>query len=196
MWPSARRLGRNSQKYQPSLGRYSQKYQPAGRDSQKYQPALGRDSQKYQPGLGRGSQKYQPGWGGKSRASNSYANPVETKRLNPYAKAWVPTIHRAPLQDRCLFITFSNGFPLTEAEITRFFTYKYGDCIEKVYVHWPRAFYRERTTPKFGKVTFKSSFIPQTITNCGKKQSKFMVNGKPLWCKKFDPNKTKPFWGN
>ncbi|XWS32405.1 hypothetical protein CRYUN_Cryun23aG0156700 [Craigia yunnanensis] len=152
-------------------------------------------------GGGRGSLKYLPGWTGNEviqptsignyGVTESYAKPVQTKQLNPYAKAWSPFIHGAPEEDRCLFVTFSNGHPITEREIARFFTRKYGDCLERVYVH-----YRDIITPQFGKVTFKASFIPLTITNCGKKQSKFMVDGKPLWCKKYDSNKTQSFRKN
>ncbi|XVF73490.1 hypothetical protein PTKIN_Ptkin12aG0205400 [Pterospermum kingtungense] len=129
--------------------------------------------------------------GNYSVSSEPYAKPVQTKQLNPHAKAWSPVMDGAPEEDRCLFVTFSNGRPITETEITRFFTLHYGDCLERVYVHRPQPKdYRDYATPQFGKVIFKESVIPLTMTNCGKKQSKFMVDGKPLWCKKFDPNKT------
>lgn len=42
-------------------------------------------------------------------------------KLNPYAKEWNFSIERAPEEDRCLFLTFSNGYPLTENQIIRFF---------------------------------------------------------------------------
>lgn len=52
----------------------------------------------------------------------NHAKSVQTKHLNPNAKAWSPVMDSAPEEDRCLFVTFSNGHPITEAEIVRFFT--------------------------------------------------------------------------
>lgn len=42
--------------------------------------------------------------------------------LNPSAKEWYPWQSRAPDEDRSLFITFSNGYPLTHYQIWQFFT--------------------------------------------------------------------------
>ena len=41
--------------------------------------------------------------------------------LNPFAKEWNPTTERAPEEERCLFLTFSNGYPLTENQLINFF---------------------------------------------------------------------------
>lgn len=48
-------------------------------------------------------------------------NSVPSK-LNPFAKAWTFATERAPEEERCLFLTFSNGYPLTENQIFRFFS--------------------------------------------------------------------------
>ncbi|PON70227.1 hypothetical protein TorRG33x02_257770 [Trema orientale] len=42
--------------------------------------------------------------------------------LNPYAREWDPYTNKAPEQDRCLFLTFSNGYPLNQRQIRAFFT--------------------------------------------------------------------------
>lgn len=42
--------------------------------------------------------------------------------LNPNAKEWDPNNNRAPEVDRCLFLTFSNGYPLNQRQIKSFFT--------------------------------------------------------------------------
>ena len=41
--------------------------------------------------------------------------------LNPFAKEWSPATERAPEEERCLFLTFSNGYPLTENQLINFF---------------------------------------------------------------------------
>ncbi|KAE8660702.1 putative Myb-like HTH transcriptional regulator family protein [Hibiscus syriacus] len=105
------------------------------------------------------------------------------KPLDPNAKEWSPKINGAREEDRCLFITFSNGHPIPEHKIMRFFRLKYGDCLERVYVHWPAPQDVEQTkisTPQFGKVVFKNSLIPSVLTLCGQKSTKFIVDGKPL----------------
>ncbi|WCJ22973.1 hypothetical protein M5689_005029 [Euphorbia peplus] len=137
---------------------------------------------------------------GESFGSNSF-------QLNPYAKEWNPVNERAPEEDRCLFLTFSNGFPLSESQIVRFFSRKYGECVERVYVHWsnkkteirhtPASRTNDRHTPAnsappnpalFGKVVFKTSSVPALILG-GDKEAKFFVDTKPLWCKRFDDKK-------
>ncbi|KAJ0110823.1 hypothetical protein Patl1_00147 [Pistacia atlantica] len=124
------------------------------------------------------------GEGTSQRAEPSSAS---VPRLNPFAKEWNPVTDRAPEEDRCLFLTFSNGYPLTENQITRFFNDKYGPCVERVYVHSPVP-RNMNAPPLFGKVVFKVSYIPAAILS-GHKQTKFTVDGKPLWCKKFEAKK-------
>ncbi|CAL1398897.1 unnamed protein product [Linum trigynum] len=42
--------------------------------------------------------------------------------LDPKARAWSPESGRAPVEDRCLYVTFSIGDPLSADQIERFFT--------------------------------------------------------------------------
>ncbi|KDP28840.1 hypothetical protein JCGZ_14611 [Jatropha curcas] len=125
-----------------------------------------------------------------SKASAPLKSPLPSleSKLNPFAKEWNPTLEKAPEEDRCLFLTFSNGYPLTEYQITNFFTQKYGPFVERVYVHWPNPKNGKKTSPLFGKVVFRASFIPILILN-GQNEVKFWVDAKPLWCKRFDPEK-------
>ncbi|GMI73871.1 hypothetical protein HRI_001056400 [Hibiscus trionum] len=123
----------------------------------------------------------------------------KNKPLNPNAKEWSPKTDGAPEEDRCLFITFSNGHPIPEDRVLRFFKLKYGDCLERVYVHLPAPKdIKERNikTPQFGKVVFKTSHVPLLVTLGGKRQIKFTVDGKPLWCKKYDTSKSQAFKRN
>ncbi|KAF3440078.1 hypothetical protein FNV43_RR18356 [Rhamnella rubrinervis] len=71
--------------------------------------------------------------------------------LNPDAQEWHPKNNSAPEEERCLFLTFSNGYPLSHAQIIKFFTGMYG------------------------------------LVMGSEEQVKFMVDQRPLWCKRFQP---------
>ncbi|GAB4837742.1 hypothetical protein Ancab_002611 [Ancistrocladus abbreviatus] len=104
--------------------------------------------------------------------------------LNPNAEAWNPETTRGTVEDRTLFVTYSNGFPLKEHQIRRFFNRRYGECVE--YVDIPR---RHRPKPPlFGNVTFVKRSIPLLVLQ-NQKEVEFIVNGRPLRCKKFRPGK-------
>ncbi|KAJ4827624.1 hypothetical protein Tsubulata_008240 [Turnera subulata] len=125
--------------------------------------------------------------GTKADNEPSTSKSVSSCTLNPAAKEWIPQKEKAAEEYRCLFLTFSNGYPISEHQITRFFNRKYGVHVERVYVHWPEPRNR-RVPPLFGKVVFDASSIPAIILN-GKSEAKFWVDGRPLWCKRFDPRK-------
>ncbi|KAJ4727233.1 Histidine phosphatase superfamily, clade-1 [Melia azedarach] len=55
------------------------------------------------------------------RAQQTATRPARSS-LNPSANEWSPCSERAPEEDRCLFLTFSNGYPLAESQIVSFFT--------------------------------------------------------------------------
>ncbi|GMJ01195.1 hypothetical protein HRI_003788700 [Hibiscus trionum] len=123
----------------------------------------------------------------------------KSQPLDPNAKEWSAKTDGAPEEDRCLFVTFSNGHPIADHQIRRFFRLKYGDCLDRVYVHMPgpkEVKETSITTPQFGKVVFKTSCIPMVLTQSGRKEIKFVVDGKPLWCKKFDLSKSQAFKRN
>ncbi|KAK9273946.1 hypothetical protein L1049_018758 [Liquidambar formosana] len=82
------------------------------------------------------------------------AQRVQSK-LNPFANEWNPISEQLPEEDRCLYVTFSKGFPLTEAQISHFFAQKFGPCVERVYVHRPSESWKN--PPLFGKVVFNKS---------------------------------------
>ncbi|KAK8487864.1 hypothetical protein V6N13_045989 [Hibiscus sabdariffa] len=119
----------------------------------------------------------------------------KSKPLDPNAKEWSPKTDGAPEGDRCLFITFSSAHPIPKHRLLRFFKLKYGDSLESVYVHLPAPKdVKERKIrapkPKFGKVVFTTSVVPMQLTMGGKRQVKFTVDGKPVWCKKYDTSKS------
>ncbi|KAB1225222.1 hypothetical protein CJ030_MR1G025745 [Morella rubra] len=101
-------------------------------------------------------------------------------KLNPFAREWNPAKERSPEEERCLFLTFSKGNALTENQIINFLNGKYGACVERAYVHRPNP----NAPALFGKVVFNSCWMPTAIMD-KREQTKFSVDGKPLWCKRF-----------
>ncbi|CAK9146209.1 unnamed protein product [Ilex paraguariensis] len=107
--------------------------------------------------------------------------PSFVSKLNPFAEEWRPPSE----EDRSLYITFSNGFPLTESQIFMFFTMQFGPCLEKVYVHRTG----DNRPPQFGRIVLKRSFSPALILH-GQEEVRFLILGRSLWCKRFRPKKT------
>lgn len=62
---------------------------------------------------------------------------------------------------------------------------KYGDCIQKIDVKFKA---RDKRPPLFGTMVFKSSIIPRMILG-GNNEAKFTINGRTLWCKKYQARK-------
>ncbi|CAN8252849.1 unnamed protein product [Cochlearia groenlandica] len=114
-------------------------------------------------------------------------NMWRTSTLNPYAPKFRP-VHS---DTYCLFLTFSNGFPLTESQIFHFFNMMFFPYVEYVYVHKPRATGREAAKPPlFGKVMFKCSRIPDSLMG-SRDRICLSVDGYPLYCKRFVSQVTK-----
>ncbi|XP_024162700.1 uncharacterized protein LOC112169866 [Rosa chinensis] len=62
--------------------------------------------------------------------------------------------------------------------------WKFGpNCVERVYVHRPVG-----QPPLFGKVVFRSVLMPALVLE-GKDLQKYLVDGYPIWCKKYDRKK-------
>ncbi|XP_022870311.1 uncharacterized protein LOC111389617 [Olea europaea var. sylvestris] len=114
--------------------------------------------------------------------SDSESSSLASSGLNPLAEEWRPNSEA----ERSLYVTFSHGFPLSPTQIYLFFTWLYGDCLEKVYVHHPR---NAAGPPHFGRIMFKRwwRWLPESIL-MGQEQVRFdKVFGRSLWCKKFRP---------
>lgn len=79
-----------------------------------------------------------------------------------------------------LYVTFSNGFPLTEKQLFEFFNQRYQFLVEEVTV----AMRPERTEhPLHGRVVFRNTTIPiSVIGNCEKVT--FSINDRPFICRR------------
>ncbi|XP_064947853.1 uncharacterized protein LOC135598245 [Musa acuminata AAA Group] len=95
------------------------------------------------------------------------------------------TCSNIPHDERTLFVTFSNGYPLTEEELRAFFIRHYGD-VEMVSVQEPV----DGKPPLYGHVTFYSLATLLRVLN-GNVKVKFMTQGKHLWVRRFIPKKKK-----
>ncbi|CAH8324720.1 unnamed protein product [Eruca vesicaria subsp. sativa] len=103
---------------------------------------------------------------------------VKDATLNEHAQPFEP-VYR---DQRSLFLTFSNGFPLTERQIFDFFNRSYAPgIVERVIVPRPRG---GRGPSLHGRVVFKNTVIPALVMrNCEKVC--FSVDGRPLYCRPF-----------
>uniref|UniRef100_A0A452XTP6 RRM domain-containing protein n=1 Tax=Aegilops tauschii subsp. strangulata TaxID=200361 RepID=A0A452XTP6_AEGTS len=90
-----------------------------------------------------------------------------------------------PPDERTLFVTFSNGYPLTKDELHDFFMRHYGD-IEEITVEEPI----ESRPPLYAHVTFYSQMTLFRVLD-GNRRVKFMTRGKHLWARQYVPKKKK-----
>ncbi|KAG7574934.1 hypothetical protein ISN44_As09g030820 [Arabidopsis suecica] len=86
--------------------------------------------------------------------------------------------------DCCIFVTFSNGFPLTESQIFAFFNRMCPGRVVDVYVHRPRPTGRVARQGLFGKVMFNSISIPGNVLGSREKVC-FVIDGRPMYCRRF-----------
>ncbi|KAL6322331.1 hypothetical protein AAG906_007884 [Vitis piasezkii] len=111
-------------------------------------------------------------------------------KLNPFAKEWNPSAERGSEEERSLFFTFSSGHPLRRSQIWRFFSEKYGDCVERIVLRSKA----QKGTPLFGKVVFKISTVPVLILN-GKDEVKFWSMKDPFGAKVPTEEESACKWG-
>nr|XP_010938929.1 uncharacterized protein LOC105057909 [Elaeis guineensis] len=91
--------------------------------------------------------------------------------------------HNIPRDERTLFVTFSNGYPLTEDDLYSFFMRNYGD-VESISIEETK----EERPPLYAHVSFRSLDTILRILN-GNVKVKFMTKGKHLWARRFIPKK-------
>ncbi|EHA8589466.1 hypothetical protein COCNU_scaffold010071G000010 [Cocos nucifera] len=88
-----------------------------------------------------------------------------------------------PRDERTLFVTFSNGYPLAEDDLYSFFMRHYGD-VELISIEEPK----EDRPPLYAHVSFHSLNTVLRILN-GNVKVKFMTKGRHLWARRFIPKK-------
>ncbi|KAG7554892.1 hypothetical protein ISN44_As11g010920 [Arabidopsis suecica] len=94
--------------------------------------------------------------------------------------------------ERTMFLTFSRGFPVSQAEVKSFFTKKYGEnCVEGVYMkedneNSPNANGNNNGQQQslFAKLVLDSVATVDRILD-GEKIKRFKYNGKHIWARKY-----------
>ncbi|XXG45007.1 hypothetical protein AAC387_Pa02g0210 [Persea americana] len=105
--------------------------------------------------------------------------------LNPRARPWAPE-DEASQGDRTMFLTFSRGYPLSEAEIVEFFTRHWGDCIQSLFIQETE----EGVQPLFARlVLYSPATVPLILQ--GQEKAKFVIKGKHVWVRPYVPKKSR-----
>ncbi|XP_050249223.1 uncharacterized protein LOC126696547 [Quercus robur] len=85
-----------------------------------------------------------------------------------------------PPDERTIFLTFSKGYPITENEVREFFTRKFGDFIEDIFMQ--EVLPEEQ--PLYARLVVPvASFIEVVLDH--KNKAKFSINGKHVWARKY-----------
>ncbi|AET01189.1 hypothetical protein MTR_8g006200 [Medicago truncatula] len=113
-------------------------------------------------------------------SSNAQTQISKISKLNPHAQEW----NRPREEDRCLFITFSkHNAPIKAQDLTMYFEKKYGDCVQSVTMLRGN---EGQESALCAKVIFKLS---RTLFLATSGEMNFFVNGKSIWCKRYQPKK-------
>ncbi|KAJ0533606.1 hypothetical protein HanRHA438_Chr09g0392361 [Helianthus annuus] len=90
-----------------------------------------------------------------------------------------------PPDDRTIFLTFSKGYPLSEYEIKDYFCRMFGDIIQSLHMQPVEA----GTQPLFARIVVRNpSSLKAVIGKDGLQgKSKYVINGKHVWARKFVP---------
>ncbi|XP_016549904.2 uncharacterized protein LOC107849886 [Capsicum annuum] len=81
--------------------------------------------------------------------------------------------------DRTVFLTFSKGYPITETEVKDFFTRKFGEDVEAVYMQEVT----EEEQALYARLVTRSPAALEAIVEGGK--AKYNINGKHVWARKY-----------
>ncbi|XP_016451868.2 uncharacterized protein LOC107776482 [Nicotiana tabacum] len=86
-----------------------------------------------------------------------------------------------PVDDRTLFLTFSKGYPVTEADVIELFNSKYRDCIEDIHMV-PSTTLDHSLYARM--VVRDVSTVDQILSSSP--IAKFRINGKHVWARKYE----------
>ncbi|CAL9230170.1 unnamed protein product [Arabidopsis halleri] len=97
--------------------------------------------------------------------------------------------------DRTVFLTFSRGYPISEAEVHAYFTRRFGEIIEAIIM--PGGEGNEQAL--YAKMVLRSAAMIPEIVSDGITRNKYTINGKHVWARKYIPrssiNNLSPSYG-
>nr|XP_043616038.1 uncharacterized protein LOC122587952 [Erigeron canadensis] len=85
--------------------------------------------------------------------------------------------------DRTIFLTFSKGYPISESEVRDYFTSYFGDFIEEIYMHDVGP---DEQSLYARIVAFSACMVKVIVERDGPHgKSKYNINGKHVWARKY-----------
>ncbi|XP_010424084.2 PREDICTED: uncharacterized protein LOC104709120, partial [Camelina sativa] len=85
--------------------------------------------------------------------------------------------------ERTVFLTFSRGYPITEAEVHAYFTRRFGEIIEAIIM--PPGEGNEQAL--YAKMVLHSAAMIPEIVSDEVTRTKYIINGKHVWARKYIP---------
>ncbi|KAF7811598.1 uncharacterized protein G2W53_032574 [Senna tora] len=104
--------------------------------------------------------------------ANELLRSIEEERMN----------NIVPRDDRTIFLTFSKGYPISEAEVRDYFSRRFGDIIEGIYMQEVNL----TEQPLYARIVVRSNainVIDVFLEGTGK--VKFCINRKHVWARKY-----------
>ncbi|CAL0333450.1 unnamed protein product [Lupinus luteus] len=84
--------------------------------------------------------------------------------------------------DRTVFMTFSKGYPISENEVKEFFSRRYGDVIESIFMQEVP----EHEQPLYARLVVRPGAINMIDGLLdGTSRMKFVINGKHVWARRY-----------
>ncbi|OIV89002.1 hypothetical protein TanjilG_07626 [Lupinus angustifolius] len=84
--------------------------------------------------------------------------------------------------DRTIFMTFSKGYPISENEVREFFSRRYGDVIESIFMQEVS----EHEQPLYARLVLRAGAIHMLDGLLdGTSRMKFIINGKHVWVRRY-----------
>ncbi|XP_076920389.1 uncharacterized protein LOC143581503 [Bidens hawaiensis] len=92
-----------------------------------------------------------------------------------------------PPDDRTIFLTFSKGYPISADDVTQYFCGLFGDCIQSIHMQPVEP----GSQPLFARMVVRDlSSVRAVIGNGLDGKSRYVINGKHVWARKFVPRIT------
>ncbi|KAF9606585.1 hypothetical protein IFM89_026847 [Coptis chinensis] len=122
-----------------------------------------------------------PGEGPQDSSNERHFEVGDSSNQAPYPteQSYFPIVDEPP-EDRTMFMTFSRGYPISEAELRAYFFRGYGDVIEDINMEYTT----HSIQPLYARVVFHSPDTVEEVLN-GREKIKFIIKGKHVWTRRY-----------